>query len=109
MSKEPDKTLYISYQVKDRWYSKILNYESGIFEKRVANNRFAYYESKKLEHLLQSAIAKAEDIGIYTKATVYDYESIDSNGKKLSRDELSELVSMLNNSIVVESQVLNCV
>lgn len=95
------KTIYIDYRVNDKWYSKILNYENGLFEESVANHRLVYYKNSELERLIQKSIKRAADIDIYNEATIYNHESM-GDGKKLSKDEFSKLVSMLNNSTVEE-------
>lgn len=95
------KTVYIDYRVNDKWYSKILNYENGLFEESVANHRLVYYKNSELERLIQKSIKRAADIDIYNEATIYNHESM-GDGKKLSKDEFSKLVSILNNSTVEE-------
>lgn len=95
------KTVYIDYRVNDKWYSKILNYENGLFEESVANHRLVYYKNSELERLIQKSIKRAADIDIYSEATIYNHESM-GDGKKLSKDEFSKLVSILNNSTVEE-------
>lgn len=90
---EDYQTLFISYQVKDKWYSKILTHNNGVFKESVANNRIAVYESKGLQELIEKSISRAGNLASYDKGIVFDYKSmiVDNKGKELSKQDFKRL------------------
>lgn len=88
------ETLFIDYQIKGKWYSKILRHRNGVFEERVANNKYAIYESKGLQELIEKSISRAGDLASYNKGIINDYESETSHkkGEELSEQDLKRLI-----------------
>lgn len=93
-----DKTLFIDYTSKGKWYSKILGYENGAFNESVSNNRLVYYKSDALEKYLGDLEKAATNINLYTTATIMHPDYLEDEGNKrlnVSRENFSRLVSFI--------------
>ncbi|UNC93155.1 RNA polymerase sigma factor [Candidatus Contubernalis alkaliaceticus] len=87
-----EATLWLTYEVRGKRYSKILAYKKGEFIENVTSQKLAYYESPELEQLIKDITAEAGKLENYSHALVENSRSITSgeNHKSLAHIEPEE-------------------
>lgn len=103
-------TMFISYRVSGKWYSKIVTYQGGLFEEWIANNRRAYYENSELEKAIRELFKEAGSIEYYNQAKIINSEIV--RGKKpeatLTAEQFAQLTSTINegNRLIPDSDII---
>lgn len=100
-------TMWISYEIDGKWYSKILSYGQGMFEEHVAGGRIAYYANPELESLLKEEFEESADINNYDHARVVNSVTINRENEAEEKKSIiaSEEFQILVNSLRVENLI----
>lgn len=105
-------TMWITYQPKGKWYSKILTYQEGKFLEAVKNQKFALYAGASLSKILESLVANCADLKNYKQGHLINSKWIEAyqNDEKnpLSRPDYQFVLSFVkdNNKISPDSSTV---
>lgn len=93
--RNPEATLWLSYDYNGRWYSKIISkYDNGFFES-IGGGRQVLYGSEALEAFMHRLNIELGDINSFTEAKVYHTSLIEGAEFKeieaMSESELGQL------------------
>lgn len=94
-------TMWISYRASGKWYSKILSYDQGMFEERVAGERWAYYNNSELEKLIEKVVKDSTNINNYNQARIFNSAHINEKSE-LSEENFRTFVSFLNPEYLIQ-------
>lgn len=88
-------TFWIDYEIKGKWYSKILTYHTNYFSEHVSNGKKAIYQSPELAQLIEELVIASNDLSLYTHAKIVNSQSIKNKEKQihLTDQQLSDFLS----------------